>query len=76
MPFLFQSLQCLKDAINLYSFIDFKAAKWAVSSLFKSFLRTVNMFISIFVIQILQQLIFRNIGRNWLLGNRKKVAKV
>jgi hypothetical protein len=44
--------------LSTFYFFDFKAAKWAVSSLFKSFLSTVNMFISIFMIQILQQLIF------------------
>jgi hypothetical protein len=33
------------------------------------------MFISIFLIQILQQLIFCNISRNCLLEYRKKIAK-
>jgi hypothetical protein len=46
---------------------------------FKSFLSTENMFISIFMIQILHNFtnssIFINIGRNCLLGNRKKIAK-
>ncbi len=38
---------------------------------FKYFSSTVNMFISLFMIQIFQQLNFSNIGRNFLLGNRK-----
>ncbi len=46
---------------------------------FKSFSSTVNMFISIFMIQILHNItnswIFNDIGRNCLLGNRKKIAK-
>ncbi len=46
---------------------------------FKSFSSTVNMFISIFMIQILHNVtnswIFSAVGRNCLLGNRKKVAK-
>jgi hypothetical protein len=42
---------------------------------FKSFSSTLNMFISIFMIQILQLLNFSDIDRNYLLGNRKKIAK-
>ncbi len=46
---------------------------------FKSFSSTVNMFISIFTIQILHNItnswIFSDIGRNCLLGNRKKKNK-
>ncbi len=48
-------------------------------TLFKSFSSTENMFISVFMIQILHNFtkswIFINIGRNCLLGNRKKIAK-
>ncbi len=47
---------------------------------FKSFSSTVNMFISKFIIQILHNItnswIFSDIGRNCLLGNRKKIAKL
>ena len=46
---------------------------------FKFFLSTVNMFISIFMIQILHNItnswIFSDIGRNYLLGSRKKIVK-
>jgi hypothetical protein len=41
---------------------------------FKSFSSTLHMFISIFMIQILQLLKFSDIDRNYLLGNRKKIA--
>ena len=47
---------------------------------FKFFLSTVNMFISIFMIQILHNItnswIFIDSGRNCLLGNKKKIAKL
>jgi hypothetical protein len=33
LPFLFQSLQCLWEGYQLVYFLDFKVAKWAVSSL-------------------------------------------
>ncbi len=43
---------------------------------FKSFSRTVNMFISIFMIQILQQLNFKWYRQKlYLLANRKKITK-
>jgi hypothetical protein len=46
---------------------------------FQAFSSTVNMFISIFMIQILHNItnswIFSDIGRNCLLGSRKKIAK-
>ncbi len=46
---------------------------------FKYFLSTINVFIPIFMIQILHNItncrIFSDIGWNCLLGNRKKIAK-
>ncbi len=46
---------------------------------FKSCLITVNMCISIFMLQILHNIInswiLSDITRNWLLGNRKKIGK-
>jgi hypothetical protein len=47
---------------------------------FKSISRSVNMFISVFMIQILYNIrptaeFFSDIGRNCLLRNRKKIAK-
>jgi hypothetical protein len=45
------------------------------NTFFKSFSSTVNILISIFMIQILNSQNFSDIGRNYLLGNRKKIAK-
>ncbi len=50
LPFLFQSLQCLEEGYQLIYFLDFKVAKWAVSSLTHSLntfrvLYSVHMFI-------------------------------
>ncbi len=64
--------------LSTYILFIFKVSKWAVSSdtFFKSFSSAVNMFISIFIIQILQQPNFCVISQKLLAGKSKENSQI